>query len=159
MPKRRRVELVVAALAVATAAAVALLADPLPPLERATHPSAAWARGIEFAALVLVLWMALGILGFMQAKIGVGPHGVSGERAALDAISDDAVREIRDGTKSLADIVRRLVDTTESMLVAQRETSERVDELSRARLLDATGQGRLDDDMGGASALSPRSPG
>lgn len=154
MSRRRRIELGLAALGVVIAGAIALLVAPLPPLARATSPSEGWARGIEFGALVFVLWMAFGAVGLMQAKISVGLDGVSAERSGLDELSEDAARQVRDATRSLAENVQLLAGKVEVLLDVQRQTVRRVDELYREGVPSGRASVQIDDDVGGTPAPS-----
>lgn len=152
LERRRLIELGLAVVAVLIAGAVALFVEPLPPLARATSPSEGWARGIEFGVLVFVLWMALGAVGLIQAKISVGLDGVSAEHAQLDALSDRAAQEIREANRSLAGSLHLLAGQVEVLLDLQRQTTRRIDALYQARSMDASSGAQLDDDVDGAPA-------
>jgi hypothetical protein len=119
----RRGELIWAGGSALVALAIALLAQPLPPLLHAAEDEG-WARGLEFGALTFVFWIALAALGFLRAKIAMGLRGVSAERTVED--EREALAKVREETLDLA---RDLLRIEKAMSERQEDFERRVREL------------------------------
>lgn len=130
MNQGRRVELAAIAVSTAVVAAIAAIAEPLPPLEHVVE-SRTWTRGIEFVGLLLVAWMLLSAIGVIQAKIGLKLDGVTAERLLEERDSQaDLVRALRRELSAIHTELDRLADRLEALsLELPAGPEERIDAL------------------------------
>jgi hypothetical protein len=114
-----RVELVGIGISTGGSAAIAAIADPLPPLLHVVE-SRAWTRGIEFVILLLVSWMLLSVVGVIRAKIGLKLDGVTAERLLVDGDSQvDYVTALRHELSAIHIELDRLMVRLEALPLSE----------------------------------------
>lgn len=128
--RERRVEFAAIGLTAVVAGVIALLLEPLPPLQHALVDEG-WTRGCEFVVLNLGSWMVLGLLGVLPMNIGLSISGITAERRQIAMRREETTNDFAMTTLALAGKLERLVVVCEDLAVRENKLRARAEELER----------------------------